>query len=152
MPLIRVSDVSFELTLRYEAGNVIGQAEADELNRAYVDLVRERVRSYVRTHPEATANDLEALARSTIFPPLTFAPDPMEREARKIAQGLANEALTKAGTSRAQVGDRAFDELVDKFAGLADVRSEANRRVQATQAAASASVLGDLLTDEGAGV
>ena len=154
MPSLRVHNISFQCDLPYTEGYALTTAEAGALNRLRSNAVSELARKAIAkargaNAPDPTPEELEALAQAFAFVGPAFAPplDPQAIEATRIAQALVREQLTRTGQAERDLPPGKFGQLVRDVALTPSVRTEANRRVLATQAVATSALLGDILDE-----
>lgn len=144
---IRLGPYSFSLSTPYRAGQVMGEAEAQELNRRRAENLKKAVAALLPPSGEAllSPDELEVLRQRVrqLDDSYAFAlrplrheapPGTIEAEARALARDRveAEQRRQQVALSRTQ-----FEELVRSTSGLAEVQSEARRRLAAQLGVAS---------------
>lgn len=131
---------SIELEQPYEAGQLLGAAEAAKLNKLRFELSRQAAARRIAKSPELSREELQAfvdsydwLAASAKWQPPA---DPTGQEAKRIATSAARATLARKGQTPEDLGPERFAAVVAEIARSELVQYEARRRVLATQSSA----------------
>jgi hypothetical protein len=131
--------------LRYTPGEPLGENEASTLNSLLHKDVAGKVKVLIEKG-EVAEGDIQAkfneLASAFQFTKqIRLGPDPVRKEAQKIARPLLEKALAKRGTDISQFSEDKLAPLFDQiFAKRPDIIEEAQRRILAIKDFASSAL------------
>ena len=152
MPILTIHGLEFAIPTPYSMGHVCTAVEAEYLNRAFGDALRnnwaKRIASAQAADESARKLGMPFGAVDTVraefekyastyslgTAKLRFG-DPVDREATKIARHLAEEHINRERSAGREPPE--LDALVDRFLASPLVMKEARRRVELVRATAA---------------
>lgn len=148
---IRIRGISFECPAPYSPGHVCNAAEARVLNGAFAENVRNNFskREEIALNSVVSDKDIEQLQEKFAEYAASYIlggtrgnlADPLAREARRIARIVALAELNRAGIAEEDADKERLSARITDLAKSEDVRTEAQRRLDAL-AAVSEEILG----------
>lgn len=165
---IMIQGFPFNYTPRYNAGHVLLEGEAHQLNGVLGENLRNNFAGQVKKVKEAaekergegaelTSDELEALASEFAKYEAEYVfsgkrvsrgpADPVKAKARKMARETIEAALRSKGIKPADLAEGKMDDLIEQYLGAhPEVTDEAKRQVEQVKNAA-ASALGGVDLD-----
>lgn len=147
---ITIQDTTFTVPVPYAAGHVLTEPEATALNQAYAEAIRNNNRTRVdkaKADGPLTDEKIAALQGEINDYCASFVfsggggrtSDPIDKEAKTLAQITVDALLAKHGITKAQYkADGKYEAKIAEVAELPEIRKQAEKTVRDRQKAAAA--------------